>query len=609
MCGIGGIVKAEASSGEPVTGRCNRMARRLNHRGPDSHGIVVSETEGVGLVHTRLSIIDLSPAGNQPMHTDDGRFSIVFNGEIYNYKELRAELVGAGVELRSHSDTEVLLHLFRLEGIACLKRLVGMYAFAVWDRDTRSMVLARGPFGIKPLYFWEYEGGVAFASEIRALLEAELGPKRLSDRALYDYLRFGSPQEPETLIEGVRMVPPGHCLIWRHGKIEQHVHWRIGFPESFSDMDQAIAETSQALEGSIDRHFVSDVPVGIFLSGGLDSTALLALAKRRGYQDIHTFCISFEEFEFNEGEVASRTAEHFGAVHHELRLSSERAAGWLSDFAAAIDQPSIDGFNTYCVSRFARECGMKVVLSGLGGDELFGSYPSFHLVPKLMSWHRNRFIGPVREWLGAALAWAPSYHSSARLGRFLRSMGTSLDAYLAVRSVFTPRDAMRLVQAYTGGAQSIDQRSGSREQVEAWSLPDQVSYWELTRYMLNQLLRDSDVMSMANGLELRVPFLDSRLFETVSRVSPSLRLTSKKQLLAKAVPEIPDWVLEQPKRGFAFPFERWMNEHWRDDFAELRRRSPVRLHKWYHAWSLFTLDAFLARTGVQAEALVLSWAR
>lgn len=597
MCGIGGIVKVVASRGESLSMRCSRMADRLHHRGPDSHGIVVSEAEGVGLVHTRLSIIDLSSAGNQPMHTDDGRFSIVFNGEIYNYRELREELIQAGVDLRSHSDTEVLLHLYRLEGSKCFGRLVGMYAFAVWDRDTRTLALARGPFGIKPLYYWECDGQLAFASEIRALLESELGPRRLSDRALYDYLLCGSPQEPDTLIEGIRMVPPGECLIWRGGKIEHQVHWQIDFPESFSDEARAIDDTSRALEESVERHFVSDVPVGIFLSGGLDSTALLALAKRRGKQDIHTFCLSFDELEFNEGDIASRTAKHFGATHHEMRLSSKQAAGWLSDFAAAVDQPSIDGFNTYCVSRFAKECGMKVVLSGLGGDELFGSYPSFQLVPPMMAWHRNGLIGPVRKWLGAALSMAPSYHSTSRLGRFLCSGGTSLDAYLAVRSVFTPADARRLVRTYTGKSEFDASPRGGGGVVSNWSLPDQVSYWEMTRYMLNQLLRDSDVMSMANGLELRVPFLDRRLFETLSRVSSALRLTSKKRLLASAVPEIPGWVLEQPKRGFAIPFERWMNEHWRNDFAELGRRSPVRLQRWYHKWSLYTLEAFIGRTG------------
>lgn len=600
MCGIGGIVD-RSTVGAPTVGvRCERMAIAMVHRGPDDFGAFYDQDHGVGLVHRRLSIIDLTEAGHQPMATKDGRYTIVFNGEIYNYEKLRKDLQAQGERFVGRSDTEVLLRLYQREGIDCLDRIEGMFAFAVWDRISRSLRLVRGPFGIKPLYYWQHGDRLAFASEIRALLEADLGPRELSIEGALGYFMHGSLQEPETLIKGVKLLPAGSWLEWKAGELQVQNDWIPSFPsQRIIDKNQAVRVTSQALEESVERHFVSDVPVGIFLSGGLDSTALLALAKRLGKKEIHTFCISFDESDYNEGEVAKRTAAHFGAVHHEWRLTSAEAKVLLEEFKDSIDQPSVDGFNTFCVSRFASQRGLKVVLSGLGGDEVFGSYPSFSLVPRMQSWHRRLAMPFFREVFGSALQWAPTYTSLARFGRFLETDGSRLDAYHAVRSIYSEDDAMDLVKRYTGEIPSEE----SRSELEVDRMPqlgcaDQVTYFEMTRYMLNQLLRDSDVMSMANGLELRVPFVDRQLFQTLASIAPEIRISANKELLMEAVPEIPDWVRNQLKRGFAFPFAKWLGESWKKDFEEIRQGLPDGASKWYHVWAIFVFEEFLERNKV-----------
>ncbi|MFN7625933.1 MAG: asparagine synthetase B family protein, partial [Pirellula sp.] len=432
-----------------------------------------------------------------------------------------------------------MLRWYQREGIACLDRIEGMFAFAVWDHASKSLSLARGPFGIKPLYYWQHGDSFAFASEVRALLGADLGSRELSAVGALGYFMHGSLQEPNTLIQGMRMLPAGSWLEWKGGEVRVRNDWTPKFPsERIIDREQAVRMTSEALEGTVERHFVSDVPVGIFLSGGLDSTALLALAKRLGKRELHTFCISFDESDYNEGNIAARTAAHFGAVHHEWRLTSGEAKALLDEFKDAIDQPSVDGFNTFCVSRFANRCGLKVVLSGLGGDEVFGSYPSFSLVPRMQSWHRRLGTPFVRGLFGSAFRFAPAYTSLARFGRFLETDGSGLDAYQAVRSIYSEEDAMELVQRY-GGDVSRDDSFGALgvDGGDQLDCADQVTFFEITRYMLNQLLRDSDVMSMANGLELRVPFLDVTLFKTLAKVSPEIRFTPNKELLLRSVPE------------------------------------------------------------------------
>ncbi len=648
MCGIAGWF------GEGKDINATSLVEALRHRGPDGSG--VWQGANATLVHTRLAIIDLSEGGRQPMelrrsevgdhrslitdhsspyssspHPDGDKSArpavtsylqpttdnssatsstdhrslitdhssphssvLVFNGEIYNYRELRNELEQKGEVFTSDSDTEVLLRLLVREGAACLPRLAGMFAFAFWDEDSGTAILARDPLGIKPLYYRDEHGTLTFASESHVL-------QRQGDRtdatALRDFFLWGSVPEPATLCEAVRQIPAGHLLKWHNGRTDITGWYKkqskdagylppptIRNPRSsIVDPQSATALTREALLESLRRHLVSDVPVGIFLSGGIDSTAILALARQvLGPQaDLRTFSIGFDDPAFDESSLARQTAGHFGTQHTEWKMTLAEGASEIPACLEAIDQPSIDGFNTWCVAKLARREGMKVVLSGLGGDEWFAGYGSFRRVPQFRRLYR--LLGPLRPLVARILEARQPGNPWRRLAAFLRGGGTWLEAYHAQRGIFTPAEADCLAEFLTGQSPSAS----------VWQVPDLpdhplavVSELEITRYMRNQLLRDSDVFSMAHGLELRVPFVDVRLAETLLSITPALRLRHGKQLLLDAVPEIPDWVKNQPKRGFRFPFQHWMEGQFGELLAEAGRVSPIPLNGWYRIWAM-----------------------
>ncbi|HSH40406.1 MAG TPA: asparagine synthase (glutamine-hydrolyzing) [Chthoniobacterales bacterium] len=598
MCGIAGIIESQLSR-DALEARLQRLQTDLHHRGPDDAGMYVSGDARAGLVNTRLAIQDLSPAGNQPMHSADGRYHIVFNGEIYNVAELRSELQQEGVRFASECDTEVVLKLFERYGADSVRELSGMFAVAIWDDLEKALFLARGPLGIKPLYYCTRDEQLAFASEIRALLNTGLGQWRLSQEAVSEYLLFGAVQEPGTLIDGVRTLPAGHYLIARGGSVRVTKFWDVTFGNRRVTQAEAARTVREALANSVERHLVSDVPVGLFLSGGIDSTAILALASKRGITDLRTFSISFDDPRFNEGDVAARTAAHFGTRHTDWRLDSRTAKSLLEQFVLRSDQPSIDGFNTFCVSKLAHDEGLKVVLSGLGGDEVFGGYDSFRTIPKMVRASRLMTpLSPVRSGAGRLLERAKGTSQRfRRLGRFMADVPITSTAYWAMRGIFTPSEVLRLLPRY--GLKGLANPAVALHVPPQPTLEDEVSYLELTRYMRNQLLRDSDVMSMAWGLELRVPFVDSRLIEAVQNIPAELRLAGK-QLLLEAVPEIPEWVRNRPKQGFAFPFKEWVTGEWNDVFRQIEEETPVRLGSWYRCWCVFALDRFVERHGLAA---------
>lgn len=596
-------------------GFAENAVSRLQHRGPDGHG--VWESEGVALVHTRLAIIELSDAGRQPMEwkrsqrseerveqsEDEARSGtlfpsilkshasvsavLVFNGEIYNHAELRADLEKEGEVFSGHSDTEVLLRLLVREGEACLSKLAGMFAFVFWDEATGSALLARDPLGIKPLYYREDDGSLSFASETRVLCK---GGDKTDVNALRDFFLWGSVPEPATLNASVRQIPAGHFLKWKNGERSIRQWHSVGLGRRAGPLVSnggnrtgAASITREALLESMRRHLVSDVPVGIFLSGGIDSTAILVLARQilGPAADLRTFSIGFDDPAFDESSLARRTAEHFGTRHTEWRMTPDEGAAEIPAFLKAVDQPSIDGFNTWCVSKLARREGMKVVLSGLGGDEWFAGYGSFHRVPRFR--HVHRLLGPLRPVAAKILESRQPGSPWRRLAAFLRGGGTWLEAFHAQRGIFTPDEAARLAEALTQQSPAVSD----------WLLPDLpkhplavVSELELTCYMRNQLLRDSDVFSMAHGLELRVPFVDVRLAQTLLSIPPAIRLRQGKLLLLEAVPEIPEWVKNQAKRGFRFPFQQWMESQFGEQLAEAQRTSPVPLNAWYRTWAV-----------------------
>ena len=588
MCGIAGQLGREPGD------FAARVGPRLAHRGPDDAG--VWQDAGACLVHRRLAILDLSPLGHQPMASRCGRWQLVFNGEIYNHAELRRQLEAEGQHFRGSGDTEVLLAWLIRWGRDGLAALRGMFAFCLYDTRERSALLARDPHGIKPLYLRSGPGGsLSFASELRALLAADPGHPSLDRQSLARYLATGSVSEPATLVEGVQRLPCGHAASWRQGELAVHPWGALPECLAGATIDNgmtaadAVALTRSALEDSVAAHMVSDVPVGLFLSAGLDSASLLALAPR----GLHTFTIGFEApgaGGFDESGPAARIAAHFGAHHTPLNLTADQARQWLPAFLASQDQPSIDGYNTWCVARLAREHGLKVALSGLGGDELFGGYPSFRMVPKLCRWRRR--LGPA----GPAAAWVLHRLPQGRRARLQRITGLLEapaclgQAYGCFRGLFSPTETERLLEHWGLSASPAATTTG--EKVPGGR--EGVAWLEGTRYLRNQLLPDSDVMAMAAGLELRLPLVDAQLQRRLAPIPAALRLAEGKQLLASSLPELPDWFLNRPKQGFRFPFQLWLD----DPAAPLALRLPstprgIDLAPWYRRWSLMVLQQWL----------------
>lgn len=605
MCGIAGVVSFGPIPELNIT--LGRMQSALEHRGPDGAGVWTNADGSAGFAHRRLAIIDTSAAGQQPMSTRDGRLTVVFNGEIYNYRQLRDELISSGAQFTSQSDTEVLLQLYRRDGPSCVTRLRGMFAFALWDAQERCCVLARDPMGIKQLYvsrktFANGSKGLAFASELRALLRANVVPFRVDRCALADYIQFGSVAEPQTIIEDVVCLSAGSVMIWQGDKTSSFSYnlESAGSSEPDGGHEEQAATLRAALLDSVRAHFVSDVPVGIFLSGGVDSTAILALARAVGKSDLRTFSITFAEGAYAEGSTARRSAEAFRTDHSEWLLSSTEAQDLLADFWTAIDQPTVDGFNTWCVSRFASRKEMKVVLSGVGGDEMFGGYPSFRRAPMLAR------LGGIPRYLRYSPGWAMEHFSpnprARRVGEFLQGTGSAESAWECTKSLFTGREAVRIADWLLGRDSSEGRGPTGRlrtpPDAEFRSQAECISDLETGRYMRNQLLRDADVMSMAWGLELRTPLVDAALANTVSRLDSHWRFREGKKALLDAVPEVPEWVRGQPKRGFEFPFQAWITDEWKETIDRHARGCPVPLSTWYQRWVIMAFREWEERAQV-----------
>ena len=594
MCGISGILRF-ASHDDHLETRIKLMQTVLKHRGPDDAGIYIASDRQSALAHTRLSILDLSSAGHQPMSTGDGRYSITFNGEIYNFQQLRQNLISQGEKFQSQTDTEVILKLYQRVGSDCVHHLRGMFALAIWDDWEKTCFLARDPLGIKPLYYWQSGSTLVFASELRAVIASGLPKVKLSPEGLYGYLIAGSVPEPYTLIADIHCLAAGHWLYWQDGNTSKKQYWQIDFtPKEVSPLESREI-VNAALVDSIKHHFISDVPVGIFLSGGIDSTAILALASQTQQSQLSTYCITFAESEWNEGELAQKIANHFGSNHTEFQVTASFARSIFPSFLAAIDQPTIDGFNTFCVSKVAHDMGSKVVLSGLGGDEVFGGYKSFQTIPKMVEISKRLYTIPlVANGLGTCLAGWGNSPKIKRFGDFLKHPPTFSSAYRSFRGIFSDREAFAIVKQMLGESfiyhQQLDDNHDTPE--------DRVSFLELSGYMRNQLLRDSDVMSMNWGLELRVPFVDKDLIEAVAVIPSNIRLASGKSLLTQSVPELPDWVINKPKKGFSFPFEKWMQTEFGDYFQDLNIPQGISLQLWYRRWSLAILKNWCDSVGL-----------
>jgi asparagine synthase (glutamine-hydrolysing) len=573
MCGIFGIVSRGSSLSPELL---DKAVRSLAHRGPDDSGTILLSAAGqeIGFAHTRLSIIDLSPLGHQPMHDPVTGNWIVFNGEIYNFRQLRQELESAGAEFRSHSDTEVVLAAYRTWGEDCMSRLAGMFAFGLWDEPRKRLLLARDPMGIKPLYYYHSDANFLFASEVRTLLKTGLVPRKADPIGILSFLTFGSVYEPWTMVEGISAVPPGHMLRVENSAVTSRQYWNP-LP-SFSDADKSeqwsqdaaatIAQLPALLRDAVVSHLVSDVPVGVFLSGGIDSSSLVAVLSHNGVR-ANTFSLVFREEEFNEAPYSREVARRFGTDHHEIPVSVDDTLAVLPAALCAMDQPTIDGINTYLVSGRARAAGVKVALTGLGADEMFAGYSNFRRVPKMERFIRRfgRLPRFTRRPLAASIAlFAGNSDRHRKLAEITGSEGSIVHPYFLARMLFGPaeREALFSAPDYPASQEFLN-RVLQESVTESRSLDpvNRVSYLESHFYMRNTLLRDSDFMSMAHGLELRVPFLDRALVEACFRIPGARKLEGnlpKSLLLASLGVELPREIVNRPKRGFTLPFERWL---------------------------------------------------
>lgn len=564
MCGIAGATAVRPEQLEPVL-NC------LAHRGPDAEGLF--EADSVILGHRRLSIIDLSEAGRQPMRSDDGKVVLTFNGEIYNYKLLRSELIQLGRVFRTNTDSEVILHGYQQWGLdGMVRRLRGMFAFAIYDqvrfeRNDSYLFLVRDRLGIKPIYYTEQNGRLAFASELKALRRAGLISGALDDEAVAGFLCMGSVPSPRTWLRDARCLPPGSYLTVSREGTRLTQYWDLkecdGGAPTAEQMRQLLAET-------IDQHMVADVPVGIFLSGGVDSAAITAAASRGATSKLVTLTVTFPEAEFSEEQEARQIAKAFGTEHREIPISRELFLAEIPRLLSAFDQPTADGVNTYFVSRAAKEAGLKVVLSGLGGDEIFLGYPHYH---KLFSpGNPLRMYAAAPGWVRGAVQTGGSafgqWSGQERWQRFEygRHLDTTQGAYMLTRGFFGPRQAAELLgcsESWIHEALNGSFRDLGVASTNGHFDTRRFQYFELKRYLHDQLLRDSDVFSMAHSIELRVPLLDHELVEAANRISMADHMDkarNKPVLVDAAAHAAVTAAAKRPKRGFTFPFAKWMRE-------------------------------------------------
>jgi asparagine synthase (glutamine-hydrolysing) len=563
MCGINGILRLSDRAAAIDRDELLRTRDAMAARGPDGAGAWTSSDGRVALASRRLAILDLSAAGAQPMASADGRFHIVINGEIYNFAELRRELEGEGVRFRSHSDTEVVLALYAREGAAMLGRLRGMYGLAIWDDRDKSLLLARDPLGIKPLYLAIEAESLRFASQVKALEAGGAVSREVDLSGLAGFLLWGSVPEPLTIRRAIRALPAGHSLLIQDGTLGEPRPYEVA---SIPEMTPMFPE--EAVEDSVTAHLVSDVPVAVFLSAGLDSGMIAALACRHLPEPPATFTLRFDVLEGtarDEAPLAAEVARVLGTRHIERRVGQAEFPALWRDALAAMDQPSIDGFNTFLVSRAAHEAGLKVVLSGLGGDEVFGSYPSFTDVPRLArtASRTARIPGLGAAWPALARLAAPSRPKLAGLLRYGRTLP---GAYFLRRGLFLPEelpavmgrdDAAAGLTGYDPVADTSRALAAANGHApDAWTAVHEL---ETACYMRNQLLRDADWASMASSVELRVPFVDAWLRHRLAAhgFEPA-RGRGKAELVRRAAPELPAALFARPKAGFYIPVMEWL---------------------------------------------------
>ncbi len=606
MCGISGVflnIKNKNSKGlEQAVERMNQSQFR---RGPDDEGIFADARGGVVFGHRRLSILDLSKAGHQPMEfnlstcdVDSGvdgninsrdRLVITFNGEIYNFLELKKELEKKGYKFKTKTDTEVILALYAEYGEKSFSMLRGMFAFGLWDGKAKKLFLVKDRYGIKPLYYFSDAEKLVFASTVRAITESGLVAIQKNPQALIGFLLFGSVPLPMTTIKNVFAVPAGHYLVREADGGQKLVEYydpldffnkgtsdasNIDGNYRTSDVQNIVSKIRDLLEESVNLHLISDAPLGVFLSGGLDSSAIAALARRslgEGGLPLTTLSIVFDEPEFSEQKYQRLVAQKIKSDHREVKITQKDFFDSFGEIFEAMDQPTIDGVNGFFIAKAAKEAGLKTVLSGLGADEIFLGYPHFRRAATL------RKIQSLPKFLKFPLKLASLMGDRySKLNYFTNS--DDLSFYLGIRGLFSPQETAKILDINLSEVKDFIINIGTSDvfrtsDVQKLDPVNLLSYLELKFYLQNQLLKDTDFMSMYHSIEVRVPFLDHPLVEYVSSLPAETKLNPKfenlklkiknsrlKPLLSAAVSDIlPEEIFGRAKMGFTFPFEKWLS--------------------------------------------------
>ncbi|MDI9339416.1 MAG: asparagine synthase (glutamine-hydrolyzing) [Sediminibacterium sp.] len=627
MCGINGIVSDTLTEQEHLH-KIGMMNEALQHRGPDHTGTYY--TRGVSLGHTRLSIIDLSSDGNQPFYSSDRRYVLVFNGELYNYRELKLELqrVGQGTShqpyfFKTGTDTEVILAAFLRWGKQCVQYLNGMFAFAVYDSQTGEMFIARDRFGVKPLYYHYGQNGFVFSSEIRAILKSGIKSFELNRQVLAEYTQYQTVSAPNTIVKGIQVLLPGHYLEVKNGKVEQAAYWQ---PEQFVRSQESLSyeatcdKIRELLTLSVQRRLVADVPFGAFLSGGIDSSIVVGLMASVSSEPVQTFNVSFDESAFSESVYAKAIAQRFNTRHHEIRLTPSDFLNELPVALKAMDHPGGDGINTFIVSKATKDAGITMALSGIGGDELFAGYANFKRLYQLHhNWKLKVAPELFRKAAGSVIQQFSNSISKAKIAEVLKLPGFGLEhTYPLSRSLFTVKELSRLVKVEAGGTKWHD--IIKKLPVSDGYLLSAVSVLEMKSYLHDVLLRDTDQMAMAVALEVREPFLDYKLAEYVLGIKDDWKFphTPKKLLTDSVKGLIPDDSIHRPKMGFTLPWALWLKnelklfcEQQMNDLENAGLYNPQSVTgiwkrflnndpkvSWSRVWHLVVLQHWLKQNGI-----------
>jgi len=574
MCGICGKLQFDPEATvEPEL--LDRMMAVISHRGPDSHGTYLAGPVGLG--HRRLSIVDLSDSGSQPMCNEDGTVWIVFNGEIYNYQELRKQLIQRGHVFRSTTDTEVIIHLYEERGTNCLQQLRGMFAFAIWDKPRQRLFLARDRVGIKPLYYCQQPGAFWFASELKSILVDPAVPRAIDLSAIRRFLSFYYPAGQDTLFGLVKKLLPGHYISIERDKVSIVRYWDLHFTKDrwTKSFEEAVEELQTLLGSTVRDHMIADVPVGILLSGGTDSSAVLSFAVQGTKKKIKTFTVGFEGGQVvDERPYARQAARQFGTEHYEISISAEDFWKFLPSYVWHMEEPVCEppAVALYYISKLARE-HVKVLLSGEGGDEAFAGYPNYPNMLRLGL--VGAAVGPLARPLGAMGAIAGKLLAEPRLQRYGAALGNSFsDHYFSRTSgptFYFNRQAQTLFTAeFLEDSASADSAAFVAEmaaKVKDEPLLNRMLYLDTKTWLPDDLLIKADKMTMANSLELRVPLLDHQVLEFAASLPPNFKVQgsrTKRILKAAFAKVLPEEILRRKKAGFPVPYASWL----RNEFSK-----------------------------------------